>query len=230
MSRILVGGDIAHGLDPADSILQREGWELVHAPTPESVLAEIRERPPDLVLLDGHGASFDAAACCRSIRNERSAAAIPVVFVTTPPDQLRFADAGGDGFISRPITLPRLLETMRRFVGLAERAGERLSLGLKAHYRGSDSEGIGIIRDIGPEGLFLQTRDAFRVGDEIELTFALPAPESRPLKVVAEVVRLGIPDPHHRHLAGIGVRFRALAGSDRLKITQFLRARLGEEA
>ena len=225
MIRILVGGDVKHTLDPADSILQRQGWEVVRAATPLAISNALRELSPSIVVLDVADATLDAIACCRSIKADPATSSVPVVFVSTPPEQLRCAGAGGDGFLSRPLTLARLLEALRRWVEVEERTGERIPLGLKADWRSGSREGLGIIRDLGPDGLFLQTREVFEFGTAIELSFALPVPGAHPLRIGGIVTRIGTPDSHHHRLPGVGIRFRVLPAADKLEIARFLRER-----
>src|SRR5262245_44356551 len=155
MIRILMGGNVNHTLDPSDSILQRRGWEIVVARTPEEIARALHESRPSLVVLDVADGTIDAVECCRSIKENPATSEIPVVYVATPPEQLRCAGAGGNGFLSRPLTLARLLEALRRWVSVEARGGERMPIGLKSEWRSGTREGVGIIRDLGPEGLFL---------------------------------------------------------------------------
>ncbi len=229
MVMILLGGDVAHALDTADTPLQREGWDVRHARDTASLLREAQTSPVRLVMIDAHTPGLDAAKICIELKSDPATSAIPVILVATPGEQVKFADCGADGFVSRPITLPRLLEALRRFVPMDERAGGRLALGLSATYRAGDRDGMGVLRDLGPDGMFLQTGDPFRVGDEIEVAFTLPVPAGRELRLGGTVVRVAAPDPPHHHRAGIGVQFRGVSGSDRLEIAKYLRDRLEPE-
>ncbi|MDF1590643.1 MAG: PilZ domain-containing protein [Desulfobacterales bacterium] len=58
------------------------------------------------------------------------------------------------------------------------------------------------IQDISTEGVFIETRENFSVGDEILLTISYST-EVRPFKIAAEVVRI--------NPTGVGVKFKKLS-------------------
>src|SRR5262249_33347069 len=98
MGTILVGGDAATTLDPADSLLERGAWEVGPTTTREDLLQAARSLAPQLVVLDPNDPRIDASVCCRELKGGTGTSSIPVVLVVTPTEQARWADAGADGF------------------------------------------------------------------------------------------------------------------------------------
>lgn len=208
------------------TFLERAGCRIARVAVGPEAIERVRAERPSLVLLDGHEPTFDAAACCRTIKSDPATRDIPVLLVGTPPDQSRWAEAGGDGFVSHPITLQRLLEVARRHLAVEEREAERLAFAVKVDYRKADGfEGTGYTRDIGVQGMFLLTRDPFRVGDALELAFSLPAPGGKTIRASGVVVRTVAPRQDAHHMAGVAVRLTQIGAADRVEIARMVRQR-----
>ena len=226
MINILFVADRTDLPDLSGSFLERAGCTIAKAPSGPEAIVRIRSERPTLVLLDGHEPDFDAAACCVAIKSDPATRSIPVLLVGTPPDHRRWTEAGGDGFVSHPITLPRLLEVVRRHVDLRERDAERLPFAMKVDFRKADGlEGTAYTRDIGVHGLFVLTRDPFRVGDDIEVSFALPVPGGRSIRATGVVVRTVTPLQDAHHLAGVAIRLVQISAADRVEIARAIRQR-----
>jgi DNA-binding response OmpR family regulator len=114
MQHILVIDD-----DPAvTSLLKRglsyEGFAVDTASTGESGLAQARERPPDLVVLDIMMPGIDGLEVLRRLRaaDER----LPVLMLTAkdaPTDQVQGLEAGADDYVVKPFTFEVLLARVR---------------------------------------------------------------------------------------------------------------------
>lgn len=73
------------------------------------VIAEVKERPPHLILLDINLPGQNGYAVCTGIRKFSR---VPVIFVTsrdTDMDELNSIMTGGDAFITKPYNVPILL-------------------------------------------------------------------------------------------------------------------------
>jgi hypothetical protein len=147
---------------------------------------------------------------------------MPVVLVGSALDHDRCVAAGGDGFVAKPVTRLRLLDAVRRFLPISERVEDRAQVAVKVDFALPGASGLGFTRDLSPAGLFLKTRDAFEVGQSLDLSFTLPGPGGRPLLAGAEVVRVSA--------GGIGAAFRRLAARDRVEISRFVREHPGPGA
>ncbi len=230
MTKILLLDDVELFLEFEHSFLRRSDCELLTALTGEEILEKVRRDRPDVVLLDVPLGGEGGLSVCRAIKDDPDLQATPVIFVSLPVEHERCMAAGADGFVSRPASRGRLLEAVRRFVPAVERACYRLPVTLRVDYKGRAGEGIGFTKDLGLEGLFLKTRDAFEAGDALELTFTLPVPAPRPIHAGGHVVRTVAARPESHLVAGVGVAFSRISAADRIEITRFVRERAGEDA
>ncbi len=227
MMKILLADEVKLFLEMERSFLKRTGCEVLTADSGPEALEVARSERPDLILLDPALRGIDGLACCRAIRSDPELRATPVVFVGTPADPSGFTEAGGSGFVPKPITRERLLEVVRRFLPLAERDAERLPIALSVEFSRGGSEGLGFTRDLGPTGLFLRTHEALAPGDLLDLTFTLPVSGATPIRAAARVVRVVAKEAGPHLPVGVGLRFEGLRARDRLEISRFVRERVG---
>ena len=112
---ILVVDDTPKNVKLLADILAVKGYGVRTADSGESALASIRERRPDLVLLDVMMPGLDGYAVCREIRDDPATRALPVVLVTAldASERLRGLEAGADDFITKPISQPELLARVK---------------------------------------------------------------------------------------------------------------------
>ena len=190
MTKILLVDDARLVLELERSFLKRSGCDLATATTGAEALEKARILRPDLILLDADLPGTDGVACCRSIKSDPDLSATPVVFVLSPLDQGRCAEAGADGFVPKPVTRNRLLETVRRFVHLAERESDRALVTLRVECAREGEAQVAYARDLAADGLFLKTRERLRIGDRIDLAFSLPVAGAPAIRAVGEVVRV----------------------------------------
>ena len=85
------------------------------------------ETAPALVLMDIQLPDLDGAETLRRLRSDERTAAIPVLALTAQAmqgDRERFLAAGFDGYLSKPVDVDELIETVRRYCdgGTDERA------------------------------------------------------------------------------------------------------------
>ena len=72
----------------------------------------------DLVLLDVVMPGLNGYDVCRRIREEPDMAVLPVIMVTAldpEEERVKGLDAGADDFLSKPVNLERLSETLERW-------------------------------------------------------------------------------------------------------------------
>jgi two-component system, cell cycle response regulator DivK len=75
------------------------------------------EHVPDLVLMDIQLPDIDGVEALGRLRADVRTAPIPVLAVTAQAmlgDRERFLEAGFDGYISKPVDIRELIETVRR--------------------------------------------------------------------------------------------------------------------
>ena len=102
--------------------IESEGWIVVEAATGAAALALVRQRPPDLLLLDlDFGASGpDGLEVLRTVRAEPATTAVPVVILTATDDpdvRARALSLGATEFLTKPFGPLDLIATMRTVFG-----------------------------------------------------------------------------------------------------------------
>ena len=215
MTTILLGKECSPSLETDDSVLQRSEVHVVWAETTDAFIPLAREHRPDLVVLDPHVAGFDAFACARGIL-EALGGKVRVLVIGNTADQERAEAAGVAGIVTRPLTQARLVEAVRRYAPVTERKKDRAEVAIKVELVRGGLTGLAYTRDLATDGCFLLTHEAFTVGDAVVLSFHLPGPGGREVRVEGEVVRVQPP--------GIAVRFTTLSPADRVEIGRFLRS------
>jgi two-component system KDP operon response regulator KdpE len=94
--------------------LRAEGYDLVEAETGEAALAEIRRRPPDLVVLDLGLPGISGLDVIRQLREAGSA--VPIIVLTVRADEagkVEALDLGADDYVTKPFGMDELLARMR---------------------------------------------------------------------------------------------------------------------
>jgi CheY-like chemotaxis protein len=121
--QILVVEDNEKNMKLFRDVLQATGYRTLAASTGEQALTLAREHRPTLVLMDIQLPDMDGLATLGRLRMDGRTAAIPVLAVTAQAmrgDRERFAAAGFDGYLSKPVDLDELLEIVRRFCAGAD--------------------------------------------------------------------------------------------------------------
>src|SRR6267154_2465051 len=106
------------------------------------------------------------------------------------------------------------------------RVSERAPLQVKVGFDLNDMTYTGVTRNISAEGVFVATVDLPKVGDKVNLTFALPG-NSRQLAVQTEVrwIRERTPLLNEDEPPGMGLRFVNPSAGDVAALEQFLARR-----
>ena len=107
--------------DPAELALLRKliprlGYDLIESTDGTEALDMIRQRHPDLVLLDILMPGLDGLAVCRSIRNQAELAALPILLLTAldqPEDLAVGLEAGANDLLAKPFNELELTARVR---------------------------------------------------------------------------------------------------------------------
>lgn len=97
--------------------LQREGYAVREAADAEAALLAVRERLPDLVILDVvMPGEIDGVEACRVLKRRPECRTMPVLLLTAKAavdDRVRGLDAGADDFLGKPFETAELLARVR---------------------------------------------------------------------------------------------------------------------
>lgn len=104
--RVLVVEDDRGQAMFCESLLRHQGFEVDLAPDAAAAETLLRQRTPDLILLDIQLPDLDGIQLAQRIREQASLAHVPIVFLTGEDDLDRRAEAmaaGGDDFLAKPV-------------------------------------------------------------------------------------------------------------------------------
>jgi signal transduction histidine kinase/DNA-binding response OmpR family regulator len=118
--RILLTEDNLINQRVASTLLQREGHEVFIANNGLEALREFEERPFDLILMDVQMPQMDGLEATAAIRRREKARGghIPIIAMTAhamADDRERCLAAGMDSYVSKPVDIHRLLETIEQW-------------------------------------------------------------------------------------------------------------------
>ena len=101
----------------ARNVLRSQGFEVWEAPSGEDALNQLRDRRPDLILMDLQLPGMDGLEVTRRVKSDPKTADLPVVALTAhvrEADEQKAREAGCVGYITKPIrlaTFPGQVET-----------------------------------------------------------------------------------------------------------------------
>lgn len=122
--RILAADDIEQNRRLLSIVLDKEGHHVTLASNGEEVLTAWQQQTFDLILMDVQMPVMDglsASMHIRAVEQQTGKARTPIIALTASvleQDRLAAAEAGMDGFASKPIELPLLLTEMQRVLQL----------------------------------------------------------------------------------------------------------------
>ncbi|MFQ5988475.1 MAG: response regulator [Candidatus Methylomirabilales bacterium] len=117
---ILVVEDHPQNLELVTDLLESAGYRVLTAPTAEEGLELTRAHRPDLILMDVRLPGLDGLQATKMLKDDPATQTIPVIALTAyamPEDRERIRDAGCDGYLTKPLKIPLLLEQLNTYLG-----------------------------------------------------------------------------------------------------------------
>ena len=133
---------------------EKEGFKVFCSETGEDALKIIKEKIPDLVILDWMLPDTSGIDVCRQIKVDKKLKNIPVLILTAkgePDDKIKGLEVGADDYVTKPFNNKELL---LRIKSLIKRSKPSLL------------EDLGIFKDLKIDRI---TRKVFRENKEIKL-------------------------------------------------------------
>ena len=115
MRRILLVEDSPTQAYAISKVLEREGYEVIHAKDGEEGINFAMNHSPDLVIMDVVMPGTSGFQATRSIASHKETENIPVVMLTSKDqvaDKLWAFRQGALGYLVKPVQEPELLETV----------------------------------------------------------------------------------------------------------------------
>ena len=103
-------------------VLDAHGYDTLQTRTGLEALALARKHHPDLILMDIQLPEVSGLEVTKWLKEDDSLRDIPVVAVTAfamKGDEERIRQGGCEAYISKPISVPMFLGTVRQFIGSA---------------------------------------------------------------------------------------------------------------
>jgi two-component system cell cycle response regulator DivK len=119
---ILIVEDNEKNMKLVRDVLQVTGHRTLEATTGEVAIEVALARTPALVLMDVQLPGIDGIEALARLRSDERTASIPVVALTAQAmhgDRERFLEAGFDDYISKPVDVAALLQTIEAYVSRA---------------------------------------------------------------------------------------------------------------
>jgi CheY-like chemotaxis protein len=116
---ILIAEDELKTLKMIRNLLLYNGYPLMVARTGEAALRAALECKPDLILVDLHEPGLDGLEVARILKKDVATRKIPLLALGMSPlkwNAPRSRRSLCDGLAAKPLDLPSLLETIRRFL------------------------------------------------------------------------------------------------------------------
>src|SRR5574338_24699 len=114
--KLLVVDDDWAVTDMLSTLLKLQGYEVATANRGADCLALVREKTPDLLLLDLMMPDMDGWAVCREIRQYSN---VPILILSALNDPIKIAsilDAGADDYLTKPVASSVLLARINRLL------------------------------------------------------------------------------------------------------------------
>jgi two-component system, cell cycle response regulator DivK len=101
-------------------LLEAHGYQTSGTSSGVEALDIVRKTRPDLILMDIQLPQVSGLEVTRWIKDDPELRAIPVVAVTAfamKGDEERIREGGCEAYLSKPISVGKFIETVRRFIG-----------------------------------------------------------------------------------------------------------------
>lgn len=84
--------------------------------TGPALLSRVRQKPPDLVILEALLPGLDGFQLCRRLKSDPATRSVPLLFYTVLAAEARAYQAGAEGFLQKPQPPERLIGEIRRLL------------------------------------------------------------------------------------------------------------------
>ncbi len=111
-ARILIAEDTATQAAQLKALLEKEGYDVIHASDGQEALEQVPQVMPDLIISDIVMPKMDGYTFCSSLKSNPLYKHIPIILLTSlakVEDVVRGLESGADNFLTKPFEIPNLL-------------------------------------------------------------------------------------------------------------------------
>ncbi|BAY29210.1 response regulator receiver modulated metal dependent phosphohydrolase [Nostoc carneum NIES-2107] len=119
LPKILVVDDHAASRMTAVALLAMEGYEVIEADSGAMAVDIVKQKQPDLILLDVMMPGMDGFEVCQILKQNEHTRLIPVIFITALNDRrsrIRGIEVGADDFLTKPFDRVELIARVKSLV------------------------------------------------------------------------------------------------------------------
>lgn len=116
---ILIVEDNELNMKLFNDLLQAHGYETMQTKDGREVMGLVRERRPDLILMDIQLPEVSGLDITRMLKDDAEFRDIPVIAVTAfamKGDEEKIREGGCEGYIAKPISVASFLQTISKFL------------------------------------------------------------------------------------------------------------------
>ena len=103
-----------------ERVLTGGGYRVLTAADGEAGIAAVAAVRPDLVVLDVMMPRMNGFQACRALRENAESAGLPIIMLTSkdqPADQFWAEEVGANAYLTKPVEIPLLLDTITQQLG-----------------------------------------------------------------------------------------------------------------
>ena len=118
--KVLIVEDNELNMKLFHDLLDAQGYETLQTREGLQALTLAREHSPDLILMDIQLPEISGLEVTKWLKEDDALAHIPVIAVTAfamKGDEERIRQGGCEAYISKPISVPRFIETIKSYLG-----------------------------------------------------------------------------------------------------------------
>lgn len=118
--KVLIVEDNELNMKLFHDLLEANGYDIVETRSGINVMNLAREHRPDLILMDIQLPEVSGLEVTRWLKDDDELKSIPVVAITAfamKGDEERIRQGGCEAYISKPISVPRFIETIKSYLG-----------------------------------------------------------------------------------------------------------------
>ncbi len=116
---ILIVEDDFLSMKLSTDLLHAHGYDTLHSVDGKDTLQIAREQHPDLIIMDIQLPEISGVEHTKMLKADEELKDIPVLAVTAfalKGDEENILEAGCDGYIAKPISVPHFLETVAKLI------------------------------------------------------------------------------------------------------------------
>ena len=117
--RVLIVEDNELNMKLFNDLLEQSGYQTIQTRSGVEAVELIRTRRPDLVLMDIQLPEVSGLQVIRWVKDDEALRQIPIIAITAfamKGDEEKIREGGCDAYLSKPISVVKFLETIRRYL------------------------------------------------------------------------------------------------------------------